>query len=313
MCYEIESQYPGGSQEFEKIGVQTSNRNKSVLTNSENRKIRPISDAMHQMPKIRLSPQNLQKFICDDDMDCDCFYDQSEYGKHTSNSNCKSLKNKNPVGDSLNENAYNDIKILQWNIRGIRINLPELHILISKCKPHSICLQETKTTEEKQIISKNYASYYKASTPIKTNPSAGTAIYVHYKKWNDTLEAIAFILSKECYNIMRPYPGSNYDLISNVFDANDSFLIDDVFKNIYDYGSKHYDYRNAKHCSKRIGGMKNCDYHQNIFKCILGKQNFKAKVEELFRELETEYESRSRKIVSGVRLKLNCSIMLAFT
>ncbi|ESO11934.1 hypothetical protein HELRODRAFT_167028 [Helobdella robusta] len=92
--------------------------------------------------------------------------------------------NKNsiyPYEDFPNRNDNNNIIILQWNIRGMRNNLPELQILIAKYKPHIICLQETKTTDDKQIILKNYSSYYKAATPTKTNPSAGTAIYIHHK------------------------------------------------------------------------------------------------------------------------------------
>ncbi|ESO07117.1 hypothetical protein HELRODRAFT_170417 [Helobdella robusta] len=59
-------------------------------------------------------------------------------------------------------------------------NFPELQILISKYNPQIICLQETKVTDDKQINLKNFKAYHKSAIPTKTNPSAGTSIYIHH-------------------------------------------------------------------------------------------------------------------------------------
>ncbi|KAL3283745.1 hypothetical protein HHI36_024429 [Cryptolaemus montrouzieri] len=44
-----------------------------------------------------------------------------------------------------------DTKILQWNIRSIRINKEELFMKIDEYKPHNIALQETFLKEQDQI------------------------------------------------------------------------------------------------------------------------------------------------------------------
>ena len=94
------------------------------------------------------------------------------------------MENNNSNDNSKNNRIfrkYNNITILQWNIRGIKKNMPELQILIEKYNPNIICLQETKTTNNNQIEIKNYSLHYNPAQPSNTNPSGGLAIYVKNK------------------------------------------------------------------------------------------------------------------------------------
>ena len=50
-------------------------------------------------------------------------------------------------------------KIIQWNIRGARVNYCELLLLITKYCPAIICLQETHLKNYTSINMKNYYSY----------------------------------------------------------------------------------------------------------------------------------------------------------
>ena len=50
-------------------------------------------------------------------------------------------------------------KIIQWNIRGARVNYSELLLLITKYCPAIICLQETHLKNNTTINMKNYYSY----------------------------------------------------------------------------------------------------------------------------------------------------------
>ena len=50
-------------------------------------------------------------------------------------------------------------KIIQWNIRGARVNYSELLLLITKYFPAIICLQETHLKNNNTINIKNYYSY----------------------------------------------------------------------------------------------------------------------------------------------------------
>ena len=50
-------------------------------------------------------------------------------------------------------------KIIQWNIRGARVNYCELLLLITKYCPAIICLQETHLKNNTSINMKNYYSY----------------------------------------------------------------------------------------------------------------------------------------------------------
>ena len=70
-------------------------------------------------------------------------------------------------------------KIIQWNIRGARVNYCELLLLITKYCPAIICLQETHLKNITSINMKNYYSY----NYIKQHtdrPCGGSSIIINY-------------------------------------------------------------------------------------------------------------------------------------
>ena len=53
--------------------------------------------------------------------------------------------------------------IMQWNIRGLRRNIEDIELLISKYSPAAICLQETMLKRDQIQTFKHYSAYYKNS------------------------------------------------------------------------------------------------------------------------------------------------------
>ena len=90
--------------------------------------------------------------------------------------------------------------IIQWNCRGLKINLIELSLLVQAFFPVAFCLQETHLKETDQINLKNYSLY---STYVKEDESAagGSSIFVQnnviHSKINlqTDLQAVAVRLS----------------------------------------------------------------------------------------------------------------------
>ena len=68
-------------------------------------------------------------------------------------------------------------KIIQWNIRGPRVNYCELLLLITKYCPAIICLQETHLKNNTSINMKNYYlyNYIKQYTD---RPCSGSSIII---------------------------------------------------------------------------------------------------------------------------------------
>ncbi|ESO00495.1 hypothetical protein HELRODRAFT_175932 [Helobdella robusta] len=87
----------------------------------------------------------------------------------------KNSKAKNNNSNSTEE----EIKILQWNIRGIQSNFLELQVLVAEQQPQIICLQETKLNANKQKDIKQYVNYSKAAEPSQTNSAGGITTYIN--------------------------------------------------------------------------------------------------------------------------------------
>jgi len=68
--------------------------------------------------------------------------------------------------------------IIQWNCRGLRSNLEELHLLISKYKPLAICLQETFLKDNDNLTIKNYEIFSVTSSSTDGRPIGGTSILI---------------------------------------------------------------------------------------------------------------------------------------
>ncbi|ESO12161.1 hypothetical protein HELRODRAFT_158625 [Helobdella robusta] len=104
--------------------------------------------------------------------------DKNKSGKNISdsqngnaNNDYKYTNNNNGSHNKLNSKSKEDeIKRIQWNIRGLQSNLPELQILINEQQPQIICLQETKLNPNKLIDIKHYTTYSKAppNLPMKS-------------------------------------------------------------------------------------------------------------------------------------------------
>src|SRR5215831_13384717 len=100
----------------------------------------------------------------------------------------------NPMQDPLPHT------ILQWNCRGIRPNIDEIHILIQNFNPAVICLQETLLTADHSFSIRNFSIYNYVNTST-SRASGGTTILVssrifHQKINLDTdLQAVAVHVS----------------------------------------------------------------------------------------------------------------------
>ena len=91
--------------------------------------------------------------------------------------------------------------ILQWNCRGLRANLPELKLLISRFAPIAVCLSETQLADDKLIVDRNYLSYIKNNIATDGRACGGVNILVHKSiphseiKLNTILQAVAVKLA----------------------------------------------------------------------------------------------------------------------
>ena len=52
--------------------------------------------------------------------------------------------------------------IIQWNCRGLRSNREDIELLISKCSPAAICLQEILLTPHQIQTFKHYSAFFKS-------------------------------------------------------------------------------------------------------------------------------------------------------
>jgi len=69
--------------------------------------------------------------------------------------------------------------ILQWNCRGLRANLADLHILVQTHNPAVICLQETKITDTNYNTLTQYAHHCQPATTTNTLPRGGVSLFIH--------------------------------------------------------------------------------------------------------------------------------------
>ena len=91
--------------------------------------------------------------------------------------------------------------IIQWNCRGVRANLNEIHILGQIFSITALCLQETYLADCEQINFKHYTHYSKCQPPTATRPQGGVSIlvnnmYPHSKiQLSTPLQAVAMRIS----------------------------------------------------------------------------------------------------------------------
>ncbi|ESO00419.1 hypothetical protein HELRODRAFT_175840 [Helobdella robusta] len=129
----------------------------------------------------------------------------------------KTIINKQTIKKSdfkhviLDENS-NKIRILQWNIKGMKSNLPELQTFLSKYNPHIICLQETKPTEKKQMKLKNFMAFHKPVISTKLNSSAGLSICNHDKIIQSPVHTNIRDLLPECQCRLEIFAGVRFFL-----------------------------------------------------------------------------------------------------
>ena len=69
--------------------------------------------------------------------------------------------------------------IIQWNCRGMRANLNEMHILGQTFSIAAFCLQETYLADSDQINFKHYAHFSKCQPPTGTRTQGGVSILVN--------------------------------------------------------------------------------------------------------------------------------------
>ena len=72
--------------------------------------------------------------------------------------------------------------ILQWNLRGLRKNYPELNLLIGTLNPNVLCLQETKLpTDENVFEIRNFSGYHHIHSSGEI-ACGGTSIFIKSSK-----------------------------------------------------------------------------------------------------------------------------------
>ena len=69
-------------------------------------------------------------------------------------------------------------KIVQWNCRGIKPNLPEVQQLLNSLEPVALCLQETYLTSNTINIDKRYALYTKNNIILGERAHGGVALLI---------------------------------------------------------------------------------------------------------------------------------------
>ena len=79
--------------------------------------------------------------------------------------------------------------ILQWNIRGIKGNFPELKLLFGKYNPKVVCIQETKLPLNENFQIKGYKPYHHWHTDNQI-ACGGTTIYVSNKTPQDKVPLV---------------------------------------------------------------------------------------------------------------------------
>ena len=86
---------------------------------------------------------------------------------------------------------------IQWNCRGLRANIDEIHLLIQKFSPIIICLQEIMLKSETDINLRQYSHFLNIPAIDDSRPNGGVSIFIlkclpHSEiKLNTCLQAVA--------------------------------------------------------------------------------------------------------------------------
>ncbi|VDI64455.1 Hypothetical predicted protein [Mytilus galloprovincialis] len=119
--------------------------------------------------------------------------------------------------------------IIQWNCRGLKINLLELTLLVQSFLPIAFCLQETHLKESDNVSLKGY-NMYSTFSKVDERAAGGSSIFVKDNVIHSTVQLTNGSASSCNSFIIRQ---NNYIMFDNIFHPN-SIIDKAKLKNLTD-------------------------------------------------------------------------------